>query len=453
MATEDTTFDWDDLIFCITDRRVIPIVGKELLLVSIDGEDVLLEHHLASRLAATLEVPTDQLSTEPTLNDVAIQHLRQGGDRRKIYSRLKAIVDELDLPVPKSLKKLASITDFNLYISLTFDSLLYQALIQERQGKQELQCLAFSTARGIEDLPVEVFRLKTSYVFHLLGKLSSTTDYAVTEEDCLEFIHALQSETRRPKLLFDELRNSHLLFLGCDFPNWLERFLIRTLTNERLLIPRDTSQFVADNQVRIDKSLRFFLQHYYAQIFIAGHPTQFVEELHTRWQEKNPATDLSKSVPTGNNVMEPGTIFLSYASQDRETVRNMKESLEKAGLDVWFDQGELLPGDVWDQEIQRNIRRCAVFIPFISHQTRQRLEGFFRKEWHWAIERDKGMDKSLRFIQPIVIDDTPDNAKRIPDYFWTKHCTRFPEGRPTADFVKELIKLVRKFREREAGYQ
>ena len=108
--------------------------------------------------------------------------------------------------------------------------------------------------------------------------------------------------------------------------------------------------------------------------------------------------------------METGSIFLSYASEDRALVRNMKEALEQEGLDVWFDQRELQPGAAWDREIQTNIRRCATFLPFISRQAQRRREGYFRKEWKWASERDEGMDESLRFIQPIVLDDTPGGA-------------------------------------------
>ena len=276
-------------------------------------------------------------------------------------------------------------------------------------------------------------------------------DYAVTEEDCLEFIHALQSESKQPKLLFDEFRKNHLLFLGCGFENWLERMLIRTITNERLLNTRDTTEFVADNEARNNQSLAIFLQHYKTEVF-RGSPKEFVDTLYERWSAQRPAPSEEEAPAPSAGKMETGAIFLSYASEDRDVVRNMKEALEAASLDVWFDQRALTPGDAWDLEIRTNIRRCAVFLPFISRQAQNRLEGYFRREWKWAIERDEGIDPSLRFIQPIVLDEIPNNAEGIPGEFWTRHCSGFQDGRPTAEFVDQLKKLVRTVRLREAGH-
>ena len=41
-------------------------------------------------------------------------------------------------------------------------------------------------------------------------------------------------------------------------------------------------------------------------------------------------------------------VFLFYASQDAEAARRICESLRSAGVEVWFDQNELVGGDAWD---------------------------------------------------------------------------------------------------------
>jgi len=48
------------------------------------------------------------------------------------------------------------------------------------------------------------------------------------------------------------------------------------------------------------------------------------------------------SLETGNAV------FLSYASQDAEAARRICEALRAAGVEVWFDQSELVGGAAWD---------------------------------------------------------------------------------------------------------
>jgi hypothetical protein len=144
--------------------------------------------------------------------------------------------------------------------------------------------------------------------------------------------------------------------------------------------------------------------------------------------------------------MRPGAVFLSYASEDVIAARNLKDALTKAGLDVWFDKKRLTPGTAWDAEIQRNIRRCSFFIPLISRNAQARREGYFRKEWRWAIERSEGMDESLKFLYPVIIDDTPEMAESIPRGFWRWQGARFSEGKPSEEFISEL---VQEYRERQ----
>src|SRR5438270_11268830 len=90
-----TTLDddaWDDLLSFIEDRRVIPIVGPELLQVSTERGPRLLFDWAAEKLAARLNVRTAELPQPYTLNDVVRSEERRVGkecrsglsrDRRK----------------------------------------------------------------------------------------------------------------------------------------------------------------------------------------------------------------------------------------------------------------------------------------------------------------------------------------------------------------------------------
>ena len=60
----DATLDedaWDDLLSFIEERRVIPIVGPELLMVTTDERPRLLYDWVAERLASNLSVDTRRL--------------------------------------------------------------------------------------------------------------------------------------------------------------------------------------------------------------------------------------------------------------------------------------------------------------------------------------------------------------------------------------------------------
>jgi hypothetical protein len=67
-------------------------------------------------------------------------------------------------------------------------------------------------------------------------------------------------------------------------------------------------------------------------------------------------------------------VFLSYASQDAEAARHIRDALQAIEIEVWFDQTELRGGDAWDASIRKKIKECAVFVAIISANTEARDE-------------------------------------------------------------------------------
>jgi TolB-like protein len=126
------------------------------------------------------------------------------------------------------------------------------------------------------------------------------------------------------------------------------------------------------------------------------------------------------------------SVFLSYASEDREAARAIGDALTRFGLEVWFDQSELGGGDAWDQKIRKQIRECDYFMPIVSARTESRHEGYFRREWRLAVERTLDMADDHLFLLPVVIDDTNEGEARVPEKFLSVQWLRLPEGRPTA---------------------
>ncbi len=127
----------------------------------------------------------------------------------------------------------------------------------------------------------------------------------------------------------------------------------------------------------------------------------------------------------------PPSIFLSYASEDREAARLIGDALAVLGLEVWLDESELGGGDLWDQKIRKQIRECDYFMPIVSGRTEARHEGYFRREWRLAVERTLDMADDHPFLLPVVIDDTNQTGARVPDKFLLVQWLRVPGGRPT----------------------
>jgi hypothetical protein len=125
------------------------------------------------------------------------------------------------------------------------------------------------------------------------------------------------------------------------------------------------------------------------------------------------------------------TLFLSYASEDRTAVRQLRDALTTAGLDVWYDENELGGGDAWDAKIRRQIRECDYFMPVISANTDRRKEGYFRREWRLAVERTLDMADDVMFLLPVVLDGTNECTARVPEKFLAVQWLRAPGGAPT----------------------
>ena len=78
---------WEDLLNFIEERRVIPIIGPELLQVDTDAGPRLLYEWVAERLAGKLGVDTAVLPKPYTLNDVVCWFLASRGRREEAYTR------------------------------------------------------------------------------------------------------------------------------------------------------------------------------------------------------------------------------------------------------------------------------------------------------------------------------------------------------------------------------
>jgi len=451
-------FFWDDILEFIEEKKVIPIIGAELLCVPDGaGGEIPLQRLLATKLAERLHLPEEIGLGDDALHQVVCRYLERGGRREEVYPRIRNLMRELAPPVPEPLRQLARIRHFNLFVSTTFDLLLEQALDEVRHaGAAKTVSLTYAPNHS-QDLAPDVRNAAVPTVYHMLGRISASPDFVITEEDTLEFFTSMQTESKRPNVLFDELKSSHLLLIGNTFPDWLTRFFIRIAKSGRLSLQREELEIVADRRVRSEPNLILFLKNfsYRTQVFQQGNAVEFVHELSTRYLERHPTgsvAPMSVSSPAPPVAeLKPGAVFLSYASQDAPAVRLLRDALDAAGIEVWFDQRYLEGGDDFDQQIKRNIRACSLFLPVISANTQARHEGYFRLEWSLGAERAKLIADTIPFILPIAIDPIPENDALVPERFLQVQWTRLPGGKAAPEFVERTVRLIRDYRKREKG--
>lgn len=450
-------FFWGDLLDYIDDGHVIPIVESGALRVDAGDQPITLDSLIAARLAERLRLDLGELQRPPRVDDVVSRYLAGPRTRKEdLYVRTLQVLKDLELAPLPALADLAAIRCLDLFVSVSFDLQLERAIDAVRhQGQARTETISFSPNRNA-DLPGPRAGLLRPTVFHLLGRLSSAPDSVICDDDRLEFLHALQEDARRPKLLFDELRDNHLLLIGCRFPDWAARFFLRTAKNDRLSAHRDTVEYLVGIQSANDRRLVAFLADFSPGTkLVAAEPEDFVAELRRQWEARHPPGQPSAgAAPPAPAAAEPsdGVVFISYSSDDLDAARTLARALDAAGIDVWFDQAELHCGDAWERKILRGLDNSALFIPLVSESTQreERRRAFFWREWNAAHERAGSMAPDEVFILPVTIDGIQPYRALVPERFNARQWTPLPGGVPTAGFVDAVRAHYRAYQQRGA---
>ena len=448
-ATEDF---WGNILGHLRERVLVAVVGPELLTVADGGRVVTLSRLLGEQFARHHKMPVDW-SDRSGLNDAVSAYFRKEGWGKEIEQY--RIVNDLLIatkPAPsEALLRLASINDLRLFVSTTFDSLMTEALAKVPGRK--LRELWFSPNQSTDGHLRNAFPPESdeTVVLKLFGRASSLPQYALHEEDQLEWLYAFLTDTAHlPGWLRSQLWDSPTLFVGCRIPDWLGRFLVRMASRNRLSMA-SKQFFIVGDSVSWEPELAGFFSTYCGGTrvqVVEMNAASFVAELHQRWR----AQHKDDTVPP---PATPRGIFLSYAHEDSVAARRLSEAITRMGGDVWLDEQRLQAGDPWDEEILRGIRRgVRLFVPLISKHTERREEGYVFKEWGEALKRADGI-VGRRFIVPVVIDadydGNPERYQKLQTDLRRFQFGHAPDGEPTEALTKTLIEEIRAMHAQEVA--
>lgn len=455
--------EWRTLIRDIHNGHVLPIIGPDLITVPdhVTGHPIALQRHLAPLLAARLGLVCGTAATD-TVNSVACAHLLAGGARKDIYDELREILDATKPEPSPALLALASITDLNLYICSTFDHHLAAALAAERPGfQQKNHLIAYHPTQAV-DIPEP---LHETMLFHVLGDFNTYPDFAVWEEDHMEYICGLLAHQAGRDFMpniFRQLEKRYLLLLGAPFNDWIVRFFLRTARNhrfsERGAIPDER---LADRSESLDPALVFYFEDLInakrgererSNRVIRGDPAAFVVELARRWQEKHGSAssddDFIARLP---DEMPKDSVFISFAREDRESAIAVARALHSGGVPVWLNKAgvqPVQPGQNYESHLKKAVADCSFFVSLISATTEAdgRRERYFHQERDWIAARHS--DGFLYYLPVAIHLNLPDrwHPQNEPGCFDKSHYTHLPGGRSAGDFACYLRTLVETFR-------
>lgn len=121
-------------------------------------------------------------------------------------------------------------------------------------------------------------------------------------------------------------------------------------------------------------------------------------------------------------------LFISYARESIEDVRDTVEILRAGGHSVWFDE-RLLPGQDWKEELGKAIDGCEAFVFALTHDS-------VGSDWcAWELATAASLDKA---VIPVLLEPGVD----IPPSVEQLQCADFTTGEKAIAVAKLMAALA-----------
>ncbi|CAO5017957.1 TIR domain-containing protein [Microcystis aeruginosa] len=102
-------------------------------------------------------------------------------------------------------------------------------------------------------------------------------------------------------------------------------------------------------------------------------------------------------------------IFLAHASEDKPAVLELYNRLKQAGYKPWLDKKDLIPGQIWRDEIPKAIKASQIFLACLSAKSANK-QGYIQRELRIALDTLGEMLPGTIFFIPMRLEEC-----EIPD--------------------------------------
>ena len=130
-----------------------------------------------------------------------------------------------------------------------------------------------------------------------------------------------------------------------------------------------------------------------------------------------PASRIARMLP---DVAEPlndcPIVFLCHASEDKNSVREIHKKLSSDGFASWFDEVDLLPGQKWDAEIRKAVKKAHAILVCMSNNSITK-RGYVQKEIKFALDVADEQPEDVIFIIPARLEKCSVPA-RLAEWHW-----------------------------------
>lgn len=98
------------------------------------------------------------------------------------------------------------------------------------------------------------------------------------------------------------------------------------------------------------------------------------------------------------------TAFLSYGKEDLDRAEILRSDLTKAGIAVWMDTHDLLPGEAWELVIRETLASRDFVVCCLSRNSVEKV-GFFQAEMKAALQGQEYRPPGSVFVIPVRLEE------------------------------------------------
>ena len=97
-------------------------------------------------------------------------------------------------------------------------------------------------------------------------------------------------------------------------------------------------------------------------------------------------------------------VFLCHSKDDKPKVRELYRHLVADGFDAWLDEEKLMPGQEWDLEIRKAVRKSDVVVVCLSKGSVTKT-GYVQKEIRFALDVADEQPEGAIYLIPLRLED------------------------------------------------
>ena len=401
--------DWRTLIHNIGNGNCILVLGPDVAKVKANGALKPLAEILANDFAAEVERERKVLDR----NDLALT--------AQLYAEISSESDlqldtadfyQKDQPTETPVYEALASLPFRFIVNATPDRELIKA--KEKLGLPYL--VDWYNFRGKKVDMAKWSDKNKPLIYYLYGCTDVPESLVISEKQLLEFLVSVISKD--PPIhsnILSEFSNNErcFLFLGFGFRNWYLRILLYVLLglkgrkNERTSRSFALEEIVPGNGSETFEHICFLFGKDLNVDFSDMPVENFVKELKDRFAvyvgSNGEATTQDASAIEAPD--DAPSVFISYASEDKDRAMALRDKLKNGGLNPWFDKDGLRGGDDWERMLEKTIKDVDYFVVLQSNALAARETSVVFKEVRHALQRQQEFRFGISFIMPVKIDE------------------------------------------------